>query len=73
MFVIGVNRIGTDDNGLEYERSSVVVNANGEFVHLVRSDGEMDICEISREDLIDFMRGFSTRQDRVPELYRVLI
>lgn len=72
-FVIGVNRIGADGNGLEYERSSVVVNANGEFIEPVFSEGEMDIYEISRQALLDFRRGFSTRQDRLPDLYRAII
>ena len=72
-YVVGVNRIGMDGNGLEYERSSVVVNANGEFIEPVFSEGEMDIYEISRQALFDFRRGFSTRQDRLPDLYRALI
>lgn len=72
-YVIGVNRIGVDGNGLEYERSSVVVNANGEFIEPVFSEGEMDIYEISRQALLDFRRGFSTRQDRLSDLYRSII
>lgn len=72
-FVIGVNRIGVDGNSLEYERSSVVVNANGAFIEPVRTEGEMDIYEISRQELFDFRRGFSTRQDRLPDLYRAII
>jgi len=73
VFVVGVNRTGMDGNGLEYERSSAVVNANGEFVGPILSEGEMDIYEISRQELMDFRRGFPTRQDRLPELYRTLI
>lgn len=72
-FVIGVNRIGIDGNSLEYERSSVVVNANGEFIEPALTEGEMDIYEISRQELLDFRRGFSTRQDRLPELYRAIL
>lgn len=72
-FVIGVNRIGVDGNGLEYERSSMVVNANGEFIKPILTEGEMDIYEISREELLNFRQGFSTRQDRLPDLYRALI
>lgn len=72
-FVVGVNRIGVDGNGLEYERSSVVVNANGEFIEPILTEGEMDIFEISRQELLDFRRGFSTRQDRLPDLYRAII
>jgi len=72
-FVIGVNRTGTDGNGLEYERSSVVVNANGEFIEPVFSEGEMDVYELSRKELVEFRQGFSTRQDRRADLYRALI
>jgi predicted amidohydrolase len=72
-FVIGVNRIGVDGNSLEYEHSSVAVNANGEFIEPVLTEAEMDIYEISRQELLDFRRGFSTRQDRLPDLYRALI
>ncbi len=72
-FVVGVNRIGVDGNGLEYERSSVIVNANGEFIEPVMTEGEMDIFEINRQELIDFRSSFSTRQDRLPDMYRTLI
>jgi omega-amidase len=72
-YVIGVNRTGTDGNGLEYERSSLVVNANGEFVDPVATEGEIDIYEMNRQELDEFRRKFSTRQDRLPDLYRTLI
>ena len=72
-FVIGVNRIGVDGNGLEYERSSVIVNANGEFIKPILTEDEMDIYDISRQELLDFRRDFSTRQDRLPDLYRAII
>jgi predicted amidohydrolase len=73
VYMIGVNRIGIDGNGLEYEPSSAVFDANGEFVNPVITDGEIGIYEISRQALIDFRVGFSTRQDRLPSLYRSLI
>lgn len=72
-FVIGVNRVGIDGNGLEYEPSSVVVNANGEFIEPVLTEGEIDIYDISLQELLDFRKGFSTRQDRLPNLYRAFI
>jgi omega-amidase len=73
IYVIGVNRTGTDGNGLKYERSSGIVNANGEFVDPIATEGEIDIYEMSLQELLDFRRGFSTRQDRLPDLYRTLI
>lgn len=73
VYVIGVNRIGVDGNGLEYERSSVVVNPNGELIEPLLTEGEMDIYEISRQVLLDFRRCLSTRHDRLPDLYRAII
>lgn len=72
-YAIGVNRTGVDGNGLEYERSSTVVNANGEFVDPIVTEGDMDIYNICHQNLHDFRCGFPTRQDRLPDLYRILI
>ena len=72
-FVIGVNHIGVDGTNLEYEHSSMIDNANGEFVEPVLAEGEMNIYEISRQELLDFRKGFSTRQDRLPDMYRAII
>ncbi len=72
-FVIGLNRIGVDGNGLEYEYSSVVVNANGGFINPILTEGEMDIYEISHQELLNFRQGFSTRHDRLLDLYRIII
>ena len=69
----GVNRTGTDGNGFIYEHSSMVVDANGEVVPPIFREGEIDIVEIHGQALADFRRSFSTRQDRRPDLYRVLI
>lgn len=73
VYMIGVNRTGVDGNGLEYERSSIVVNANGEFLQPVLSFDELEIFEVNRQVLLDYIDGFSTRQDRIPDLYRELI
>lgn len=73
IFVIGVNRVGLDVSGLEYEHSSLIVNANGEFLQPLLSETEIDVYEISQQDLIDFRKSFSTRQDRRSEFYRELI
>lgn len=73
VYVIGVNRIGCDGNGLGYEASSMVVDANGETVAPVFDEGELAIVEIQGEELTAFRKGFSTRQDRKPDLYRTLI
>lgn len=73
VFVVGVNRVGIDGNGLNYEYSSQVINPNGDVVSPFYSENELDIYEIAQDHLIDFRRSFSTRQDRKRSLYRKLI
>lgn len=73
IFIIGVNRTGTDGNGLEYERSSLLVNANGEIMEPIVREDEADIYDINHEMLESFLDQFSTRQDRKPELYCSLL
>lgn len=70
VFVIGVNRTGTDGNGNFYTRSSMAVDANGVEIQPVFSDEELDIVELDAEDLRNFRKKFSTRQDRRQDLYR---
>ncbi len=42
-YFIGVNRTGTDGNGIEYKKSSIVVDANGEFIFPEITLNEIDI------------------------------
>ena len=73
VFFIGVNRIGIDGNGLDYEPSSLIVDANGELVQPILVEKELDIYQINRQELLDFRRGFSTQKDRLPMFYRDII
>ena len=73
VFLIGVNRIGIDGNGLEYEPSSLVVNANGEFIQPIHNEKELDIYEIRQQELLDFRKSFTTRQDRQTAFYQGII
>ena len=72
-YMIGVNRVGTDGNGLEYEPSSMIFDANGERIKPIVSEGEVDLFELSMQSLRAFRSDFSTKQDRQPELYRAII
>lgn len=72
-YMIGVNRVGTDGNGLEYESSSMIFNANGERIEPIITEGEIDLFELSLQSLEVFRSSFSTKQDRQPELYRAII
>lgn len=72
-YFIGVNRSGIDGNDIEYEKSSIVVDANGEFIFPEITSSEIDIFEIKKELLLSFRNKFLTRQDRIPEFYKTII
>lgn len=73
VYMAGVNRTGKDGNGLAYEKSSLLFNANGDVLEPVHAEPEMDVYEISADKLEEFRQQFNTRKDRTPELYRTLI
>lgn len=72
-FVIGVNRVGKDGNGLDYEKSSYVVNPNGDFIDPVSIKGDTEIFELDKGVVQNARERFPVRQDRRPELYKQLI
>jgi omega-amidase len=73
LFIIGVNRIGIDDKGLEYVKSSQVINPNGELLSPIQSEVELDIFDIDPEFTGKFRQTFSTTQDRRCELYKSIL
>jgi len=73
VYLIGVNRIGVDGNGLEYESSSHVVNPDGEYLEPIYSEIELDIYEIDRNKLLKYRSKFCSRNDRKLGFYRSII
>lgn len=73
IFIIGVNRIGIDDNGLDYKKSSQVINPNGELLQPSLSENELEIFDIDSEYISKFRQSFSTTKDRKPVLYKTIL
>ena len=73
VFIVGVNRTGVDDKGLEYVKSSQVNNPNGELLSPITSESEIDIFDIDPEYIEKFKQTFSTTQDRKPEFYKSIL
>jgi omega-amidase len=73
LFVLGVNRTGTDGKGLEYVKSSQVINPNGELMTPVVSEDELDIFDIDPEFVGKFRQTFSTTPDRKPVMYKSIL
>ncbi|MBI3793718.1 MAG: carbon-nitrogen family hydrolase [Nitrospinae bacterium] len=70
IFVAGVNRVGTDGNGLEYVKSTQIINPNGEKLSPIMTDGELDVFDVDAGRVSEFKKTFSTTQDRNPSLYK---
>ncbi len=72
LFVFGVNRVGVDGNGLQYEKSSMVVAPDGNVLQPVHSESEMDIYEIDPSLVGKYRNEFPTVRDKRYGLYRKL-
>lgn len=73
IFVAGVNRTGVDGKGLEYTKSSQVINPNGELLVHVFSEEQLDVYDIDQSFISQFRQFFSTTQDRKPALYKSIL
>jgi len=73
IFMLGVNRTGVDGNGLDYKKSSQVINPNGEFLNPLILEDELEIFDIDPEYISKFRQSFSTTQDRKPALYKAIL
>lgn len=69
-FMIGVNRIGTDGNGLLYEKSSAVYSPDGVLMVPVVAMEEMDIYDIDPVEVKKYRAAFPTLRDKRVPLYK---
>jgi len=70
-FVAGVNRTGVDGNGHVYEESSMLFAPDGTTVlPETVCDSKVQVFTLKHEILESLQRGFSSRQDARPNLYR---
>ena len=67
-YVAGINRIGSG-GGLTYEKSSAVFSPDGILLPATAEKYNRYV-EIHRESRLSYIREFSTRRDRRPDIYR---
>jgi len=72
LFVFGVNRIGTDGNGLQYEESSMAIAPDGTVLKPVFTDTEIAIYAIDLTEAERYREAFPTVRDKRYELYQKL-
>lgn len=64
-FLLGINRVGKDDQGISHSGASVILDAKGETI-ISLSDHEEGIlrASLNREDLDDFREKFPVLKDK---------
>ena len=72
LYIIGVNRTGTDANKLSYKESSCIYNANGDLEKFNQFKN-MKIFEIDKNFTKEFKSKFNTTNDRKVELYKEML
>jgi predicted amidohydrolase len=73
-FMLGVNRTGTDGNGLEYIKSSVCYHPDGRDVKfkIIDFDQTIDLLDLDFESLEEYRGSFNTVSSRRNNLYKIL-
>jgi omega-amidase len=69
-FMLGVNRIGADGNGLEYQKSTLVVSPNGNVLNPMSSSIEIDIYELDLHESLIIRDQLPSLRDKRYDLYR---
>ncbi|WP_315264302.1 nitrilase-related carbon-nitrogen hydrolase [Tannerella forsythia] len=73
VFFIGVNRIGIDKNGLEYEKSSMVVDPKGDLVSEEPVKENISLFTIDSSFVDEYRFSFPVKEDRQVELYKQIL
>jgi predicted amidohydrolase len=73
LFMIGVNRTGTDGHNLRYVKSSVVFDPSGEKIESIHSYLDMDIFDLELSKTQTVRKGFPVKQDRKTEFYKSIL
>ncbi|MCP4520530.1 MAG: amidohydrolase [Cytophagales bacterium] len=62
-YVIGVNRVGVDGNGISYSGDTQVISAKGEVLYDAQNCEEIHITNLSKEGLEDLREKFPVHLD----------
>lgn len=62
-YVVGVNRMGQDGNGIEYNGNSAIVSPKGEFIYTSEGTESIRTIELSSNSLEAFRDRFPAYQD----------
>ena len=69
-FMIGVNRTGSDGNGLEYEESSSIFSPSGEEIYPLQFTEEIKLFDLDLNLVTELRTSFPIKNDRKKFLYK---
>ena len=73
VFMIAVNRIGTDGNGLLYIPSSLIASPYGEVIKGTPLSEEVTLYELNLEEVTQYRTDFPVKNDRKTTLYKNIL
>lgn len=65
-YVLAVNRVGKDENKIEYIGGSCIINARGEYVLKSDDNEDFQITILDQKKLMDFRQNFPVLKDADP-------
>jgi predicted amidohydrolase len=68
-YILGVNRTGTDGNGLEYPPSTLVFDPTGAGVEPVASDGDLAVFDVNPDAVAAYRSAFPVLRDVRRDVY----
>ncbi len=72
-FVVGVNRVGIDGNGLSYQKSSQIISPQGTILKGIPLSDEIDIYTIDISEAEQYRENFPVKNDRKVNLYKQIL
>ena len=73
VFIIAVNRIGTDGKGLQYVSSSHIVSPYGEELKGNSLSEEVVVYDLNLEEVAQYRAEFPVKNDRKITLYKEIL
>ena len=73
VFMVGVNRIGKDGNGLLYVTSSHIVSPYGEVLKGTSLSEEVVVYDLNLEEVVQYRAEFPVKNDRKITLYKEIL
>ena len=70
VFMMGINRIGTDENNITYVKSSQIIDPEGKLILPIYSEDEYDLYELDTDYVKEVRKKFPFKNDRKTELYK---